>query len=103
MENGTSTANDSDYCKECKVKIVEDNCFCDWPENLDVQREMYKAKKLSESLKKEAKRSQTVSRAMQCNVCGSITGEHGFSFDYDRKLREQKKEWFETYVIEATD
>ena len=27
---------------------------------------------------------------MSCNICGTRTGLHGFSFDYDKKQKEEK-------------
>jgi hypothetical protein len=47
--SGLSTAKDSDYCPNCKVKVMEGNCFCDWPESLDVVVEKEKAKLLLEN------------------------------------------------------
>lgn len=46
MENGKNTANDSDYCPQCKVKIMDGTCFCDWPANEDVENEKRKAEQL---------------------------------------------------------
>lgn len=40
-----STVNDS-YCPDCKVKIMDGTCFCDWPENPDVVAEKAKADSL---------------------------------------------------------
>lgn len=47
-------------------------------------------------------------KRMQCDYCGTVTGQHGFSFDNDKRKREsaasaalveEKKEWFEQNVL----
>jgi hypothetical protein len=37
---------DSTYCPDCKVKVMEETCFCDWPESLDVALEREKVRLL---------------------------------------------------------
>lgn len=39
----------------------------------------------------------------QCTICGTVTGQHNFSFDYDKKMEAFKTEWFEMYVIQGEE
>lgn len=59
-----SIANDSDWCPKCRVKIMDNSCFCDWPDNeqehydsycgarlLDQYEENRKAQEFKEKIK----------------------------------------------------
>lgn len=48
MENGKITANGSDWCPNCKVKIMDNTCFCDWPDNEQAEYDRHCEERLSQ-------------------------------------------------------
>lgn len=44
-----------EYCGKCMVLFMDGNCFCDWPDNEDVEYEKHCAERLLEQYEAEGK------------------------------------------------